>query len=66
VTYFSVNRKQLIYLRLSEWGKMSHPGMTQSEMWSAGLADILVIPRLLITALCNHLASDIGSMKLNI
>jgi hypothetical protein len=39
--------------------------MTPSEMWSAALADKLVIPRLRITALSNHLASDIGSMGIN-
>jgi hypothetical protein len=39
--------------------------MTPSEMWSAALADKLVIPRLQITALSNHLASDIGSMGIN-
>jgi hypothetical protein len=40
--------------------------MTPSEMWSAALADKPVIPRLWITALSNHLASDIGSMGINV
>jgi hypothetical protein len=39
--------------------------MTPAEMWSAASADKLVIPRLWITALSNHLASDIGSMGVN-
>ncbi len=46
VTYFSVNRKKRFYVRLGAWDKTSHPSMTPSEMWSAALADKLVIPRL--------------------
>ncbi len=66
VTYYSINRKWWIYVRLGVWNKASHPSYTPAEIWSAALADKLVIPRLRITALPNQLASDIGSMGVNV
>ncbi len=65
VAYYSINGKRWIYVRLGAWNKSSHPSKTPAEIWSAALADKLVIPRLQITALSNQLASDIDEMGVN-
>jgi hypothetical protein len=65
VTYYSINEKQQIYVRVGAWDKASHPSRTPAEIWSASEADKLSIPRLRITTLCNELASCIGSMDLD-
>jgi hypothetical protein len=62
VTYYSINQKWWIYERLGAWDKASHPSRTPAKIWSAAVAGKVSIPRLQITALCNELASSIGSM----
>jgi hypothetical protein len=62
VTYYSINRKRRIYIRLGAWDKASHPSRTPAEIWSAAVAGKVSTPRLRITALCNELESSIGAM----
>ncbi len=38
VTYYSINRKRRIYIRLGAWDKASHPSRTPAEIWSAAVA----------------------------